>query len=385
MDTEAAAAFWSYAHADNDSDNGRIVRLAHDLQKEYRLLTGGELTLFLDRDSIQWGENLRERIDEALADTTFLIPVITPTFFKSDECRRELIAFSQEAKRLSVEALLLPVYYVTVPEFSAEDGTDELVRLVKDTKYENWTKLRLEDVESSAYRKGVHGLARCLANVVRDLTTTPPNAPSNGGGAPVGDSSTTTTEDEEPGLVDRLAEGEDAMPMLAQVVTDLGPAIDELSAAVQQAAKEIQDNNARRGGAKGVLRIMTRLAETLKAPAQKILDLGQRNTATLLKVDPAVNAMIGQIEADPKEAEKVEGVSDYIKGIRMIASGGRAATSSLSELSSSTEGVAGAARVLRPVVRDIQSGLRGFVDAQAIYDEWERRLDAIDGLPDATE
>jgi hypothetical protein len=380
MDTEAAAAFWSYAHIDNDSDNGRIVRLADDLRKEYRLLTGGELTLFLDRDVIQWGDNLREHIDQALAGTSFFIPIITPTFFKSEECRRELIAFSQEVKRLNVEALLLPVYYAEVPEFSAEGPIkDELMQLVKDTKYEDWTNLRLEDPELSAYRKGVYGLARRLAEVVRELTTALPHAPTESG---TSESSPAlpATEEEEPGLLDLIAEGEEAMPKLTEIITDLGPALEDFTTAIEHAAEDIQSNNTKRGGATGGLKILTRLAGTLKEPAERILDLGQRNTATLLKVDPAVNAMIGQIEADPQAAMKIEGIPEYIKGIRMVATRGRAATKSLSELSASAQEVGGTTRVLRPVFRDIQNGLRGFVDAQAIYDEWERRLEAIDGL-----
>lgn len=382
MDTETAAAFWSYTHADNDSDRGRIVQLARDLQKEYRLLTGGELTLFLDRDSIQWGENLREGVDEALVGTTFLIPIITPTFFKSDECRHELIAFSQEVKRLNLEALLLPVYYAEVSEFGAEEGVkDELMQLVKETKYENWTTLRLEDLESSAYRKGIHGLAKRLANVVRELTTAPPRAPSERR-APEGRSAASAAEEEEPGPWDLMAEGDEAMPKLAEIVADLGPALDNFTAAIQHANEELQSNNAKRGGAVGGLRVMTRLAEALKETARRILDLGQRNTATLLKVDSGVSARIGQIEADPEGSMKAEGMLEYVEEIRMVASGGRAATKSLSELLSSAQGIGGATRVLRPVLRDIQNGLRGFVDAQAIYDEWERRLDAIVGLTD---
>lgn len=380
MDTEAAAAFWSYTHRDDEDDSGRITRLSDDLRKEYRLLTGGDLTIFLDRHSIQWGDNLREKIDEALTGTTFLIPIITPTYFKSSECRHELITFSQEVKRLNVEALLLPVYYIEVPEFTAEGGLqDELMQLVKDTKYENWTKLRLEDVVSSAYRKGVHRLARRLADIGREVTSQPPNPQPTSGTS--GGGTATEPEDDGPGLVDLLADGEEAMPDLAAIINELGPEMDRVTNAVAQTTEEILENNAKRGGATGVLKIMARLAETLKEPAARILDLGRRNTTTLLKVDPAVNAMIGLIEADPKAALEVEGIPDYVQGIRQIAGGGRAATAGLSEFSSSLADVGGTSRVLRPAFRDIQNGVRGFVDAQGIYEEWERRLAAIEGLP----
>src|SRR5437773_5014615 len=115
MDRSTPAAFWSYSHRDNALDGGRVLRLAQQVQAEYELLTGADLSLFVDHAAIEWGQHWRERIDEALATTTFFIPVITPRFFASDECRRELITFAGHAKSLGVEALLLPILYVSVP------------------------------------------------------------------------------------------------------------------------------------------------------------------------------------------------------------------------------------------------------------------------------
>src|SRR4051794_7109392 len=97
---EGAAGFWSYVHADDESDGGRILSLAGHLRSQYRLKTADELELFLDRDSLSWGEEWEARIDEAIAGTTFFIPVITPSYFKSQPCRQELLKFTREASRL---------------------------------------------------------------------------------------------------------------------------------------------------------------------------------------------------------------------------------------------------------------------------------------------
>jgi hypothetical protein len=55
--------------------------------------TASTLEVFLDRDSIRWGEEWRERIDSAVAGTTFFIPIVTPRYFLRKECRRELLSF----------------------------------------------------------------------------------------------------------------------------------------------------------------------------------------------------------------------------------------------------------------------------------------------------
>jgi hypothetical protein len=95
-----AAVFWSYARADDEQDGGRIRSLAEAVKREYSLLTGDELALFIDRD-VQWGEEWRTRIDDALSATTFFVPVMTPRYFARAECRRELLTFAGHAASLS--------------------------------------------------------------------------------------------------------------------------------------------------------------------------------------------------------------------------------------------------------------------------------------------
>jgi hypothetical protein len=97
--------FWSYAHADESAETGRITQLARNLQEEYSLITGQEIQLFLDRDDLTWGDNWRKHIDEALAGITFFIPILTPRYFQSEECRRELLTFTTRAARRIERAL----------------------------------------------------------------------------------------------------------------------------------------------------------------------------------------------------------------------------------------------------------------------------------------
>jgi hypothetical protein len=86
-----AVGFWSYVRQDDEGDHGRILALANDLREQYRMQTAEELELFVDRESIEWGEAWKERIDTAIAGTTFFIPIITPSYLRSPECRRELL------------------------------------------------------------------------------------------------------------------------------------------------------------------------------------------------------------------------------------------------------------------------------------------------------
>jgi hypothetical protein len=50
------AAFWSYTHVDNAADGSRILRLAERIKDEFALLTGEDLELFVDHESLKWGD-----------------------------------------------------------------------------------------------------------------------------------------------------------------------------------------------------------------------------------------------------------------------------------------------------------------------------------------
>jgi hypothetical protein len=81
--------FWSYVHADDQAEDSRISRLARDVAAQFEMLTGEPLELFLDRDAIKWGEDWKHKIDSGLASVAFFIPVLTPRYFMSPECRSE--------------------------------------------------------------------------------------------------------------------------------------------------------------------------------------------------------------------------------------------------------------------------------------------------------
>jgi hypothetical protein len=84
----------------------------------------------------------------------------------------------------------------------------------------------------------------------------------------------------------------------------------------------------------------------------------------MVKVGPAISALLERIEADPDLTLQTEGVPEFIDGIATLARNGKNAVASLQGFSTSFDQTAKLSRALRPPIRDIQNGLRGFVDAQ---------------------
>ncbi|MCH7999707.1 MAG: TIR domain-containing protein, partial [Chloroflexi bacterium] len=139
-------AFMSYVRFEDEHADGRLTEFRERLSAEVRVQTGEEFIIFQDRNDIKWGQNWKERIEESLDKVTFLIPIITPSFFNSPPCRGELEKFLEREKKLRRNDLILPVYYVDCPLLNeeAKRATDELAEVVAVRQYADWRPLRFE-------------------------------------------------------------------------------------------------------------------------------------------------------------------------------------------------------------------------------------------------
>lgn len=111
----APGAFFSYARFDDSRDNGRVSDLRKRLEAEVRAQTGQSFDIWQDRNSIQWGEQWKERIDHAIDTLTFLIVVVTPSWFNSAACRAEFERFLEVEKKRGRADLILPIVYIDTP------------------------------------------------------------------------------------------------------------------------------------------------------------------------------------------------------------------------------------------------------------------------------
>src|SRR5258708_31004500 len=145
------AAFLSYVRFDDEHEDGRLSEFRKRLSGEVRMQTGEEFPIFQDRNDISWGQNWQKRIDESIDHSTFLICILTPGFFKSPACKKEIERFVEREKRLGREDLILAVYYVECPEFRGKKQVDKdkIAKVVFSRQYVDWRELRFEPFTSS--------------------------------------------------------------------------------------------------------------------------------------------------------------------------------------------------------------------------------------------
>jgi hypothetical protein len=363
VDELRAVGFWSYVRDDDDAEGGRIRRLAQAIQNEYTVLTGESLRIFIDRDDISWGEEWRRRIAEALAGTTFFIPVVTPRYFKSEECRRELLTFAMHAQSLGVSELLLPLLYVDVPGL-ADDNEDEAVALVARTQYERWTALRLADEQSPEYRQGINTLAMRLMEISEAVTES----------SAVVRKAETALASDEPGLIDILADAEAALPRWSEAMERFGPLMEQIAGLSVEATTRMERSDAAGKGFAGRIVAIKALASALDPLTSELLELGTTYASELVTVDSGVLTIIRQAEGEVEEASRAE-VCEFFESIRGAASASREMAGSLAEVIETLRAGAGLSRDLRPPLKKMEDGLRRVMDGQSVMDEWVRLMD----------
>jgi F-box protein 11 len=152
------AAFMSYAHKDDKHDFHQLSLFRDRLSGEVQVQTAiTNFDIFHDRTSISWGQNWKQRIDEALDATTFLLAFLTPNFFASAECKRELRKFIEREKQLGRKDLILPVYYISANQVDTPEQytTDKLISTLASRQYFDWREYRFEPFDAPLTRKAI--------------------------------------------------------------------------------------------------------------------------------------------------------------------------------------------------------------------------------------
>lgn len=182
-------AFMSYVRSDDQHENGRLSHFRERLSGEVRMQTGETFEIFQDRNDIAWGEQWLQRIEGSLDTVTFLIPVITPAFFKSPACRAELERFLKREEALGRTDLILPLYYVecTLLNDDAKREEDSLATLIADRQFVDWRELRFESLSSPVVGKRLASMARQIVDALERGQTAPARPAGDGHSDLMGD------------------------------------------------------------------------------------------------------------------------------------------------------------------------------------------------------
>lgn len=384
--------FWSYVHDDDDAEGGRISQLARDVVGQYGMLTGEEIDLFLDKDAIEWGEKWRDKIDTSLASVGFFVSVLTPRYFMSVECRRELQFFARRAVDLGVKSLILPLLYVDFPNLHDQASTDDLVKLVREFQWEDWRELRFSDVKSGEYRKNISNLAHRIVEANRQaedashpVVVTSSDVPKDMGSidnaiAKLDEKPLTvppTIEDEQLGTIDILADTEEKMNKVPVTLDAMTNEILKFGEIMRQTTADMKEPvNAKSGFAYRQM-ISRRLANHLQEPTERLWLLSNELSSDLHAVDKGYRIIIGRANDEIKDnIESKASFCSFFNSVRGMVESFNNSIPPIEGMIKNTEPLDKLSRDLRPVMRRLRQGLTIMLELRGLYQEW---IDLIDG------
>jgi hypothetical protein len=323
----------------------------------FEAATGSELKVFLDHNSIGWGENWREKISGAILGSTLFIPIITMRYFNHPNCREELSAFYSAAEQRGVSDLVLPIILAGKEQISKENP-DDLVQVVAGLNWKSISDEFESGYESSAWKQRigviVKGLQDALERVGDNLS----------GDSPVGVPSASNVES--------LTEVDSET--IERHISDLGAELSDIEPLMEQVGQAAIDRTA--GREIGDMTVAQRsfffksLADDIREPAAEFGDKASRIEATARQLDAEMRAFIMEMYSiDPSDTQsQVEALRSQIE---KSFSGVQESFAQLDNLEKTMRMAALASVTLRRAISPLTTGLRSLGTAMQIIISWQ--------------
>lgn len=370
--------FWSYAHKDDAAENGLIVELSKSIQKEYEFITGNNLTIFVDKDDIAWGEKWRERIDTGLDTATFFIPIITPTYLSRLECRKELIRFTQNAEKNGTQELVMPIIYAAIPGFDDENSDDELVSLIKEYQYIDWRPYRFEEPTSRKYAQGVNKLAQRLNELNEKLNEKPLPAPHTLSSINGYDESTTDSDSLDIGFYDKICALEEESPKLVSLISQIGEDVETIGGVAKTNTDRITKASEKGSDLSVIMAIFGQMAHELAPPADRM----KQNSALFLEKTQQLDiGMLPSIKAAKRLSASSDQENGFLSSLVSLNASAQESSIGVQGMMDSVMNIEGMSRALNRPLATIKEGLSTYLEACSIIIEWGAEAAAPRSMP----
>lgn len=367
----AARAFFTYVHADNRADDDRLCDIARDIKDEYEAISGEPFELLLDSDTLRIGDEWRPTLTNAVASSTFLICAVTPRFFDSTECRRELDHFVSTADSLGRTSLVMPLLYIDVDDLDEHSSDSARARIAR-VQYVDWTTLRFSERSSSEYRIAVHEFATELRRRLTSLPD-PQNDPQDSLNTSIALRTPTDNahlDDDTPGPLDVLLENDGVLDRLAVTITELAEKTQSLGARFVHYNEKISaiPNSSSKGAAARKIHLISEFGRDLEPLAAEFEQSQVDFVRVAQETDPFVNAVL-TLGIDNTSDEDAIDLANTVIG---LVDGFDESAEASQGMIASLEGIASMTKKMRAPLRKIQRCLQSYYDWQPQLAEWRR-------------
>jgi hypothetical protein len=168
--------FWVYTHSDDQASGGRLSQLRKQLAQElqYKLGDRQRVDIWQDLSKIDPGSDWLDETAKAIEKSSFCIPILTPAFWRSVSCAREVIQFREIERGRGRNDLIFPIVYDPISMRLDKDAHDPWVfNLLSRRHWADFSNLRQLNPEDGAFAKVLDRFTAAIAQaLVRKAPTT---------------------------------------------------------------------------------------------------------------------------------------------------------------------------------------------------------------------
>ena len=366
------SVFLSYVHADDAYHNGLLVAFARAVEEacDYK---GVPIELRLDKDTLQWGDDWSERLQQEVERTTFLLAMVTNRYVASQACREEFIQFRTKTQAAGYNGLL--TLLVDAPNWDRMDlRTDPTTQLIRDTisRYQ-WLEPEtpFEDLEPGGRR--FKRVARKVADELirridrRETNSAPADAAASADsaapGGPSGAGDEGEDEEQAPGLIElpRTIESE-RLPALERRVNAFDEAMDAFNTVTRREFALIPQGSAPTSTQ------IKRIAKGLEPRRRALEEATSSLSDAWRRLDADIAAMV--------RAADLVGSADLSTELRSSLTGLSASLEmpDIDEAAARIKALAALSRELRPVAKTMTGVLAAVEAIKASATAWAQEL-----------
>lgn len=278
-DQPAIKCFLSYARGDDaelDFINEFKAALIHYAYTD----RGRRIELFVDHDSIGWGDDWHQELRDSIGEATVFIPLVTVQYLTRPMCREELLLFVDGARDLGVAELFLPIV-VLGHRFITEGSDDPVAQKIAKRQYKDLREAVLHGTDSATWRIKMLEIANSLVDAVESAEENLANQQERTPVAPVPSNTSAELDENAPGLdeLDATA-GEGArevgslMQQMMDHLNEVGEMVTPIGAELSAAPDQRQKNA-----------ILLRFAGEIRPLSEKIESTGLQMEGKTAEVD----------------------------------------------------------------------------------------------------
>lgn len=205
----AANIFLSYNHKDNEHLGNAIIQFVEQVIEEYEYQYADTLSLFVDSQSISWGQDWQKALDRGIQATNFLMPAITPRYMRSASCIDELMKFYARVIE-APNSHILSMIWQPIDAIKLDLREDKARSIIQQHQYIALNSLRNLPTSSPEYKTMIQQAAEMLHEAI-ELSESSTDSPDIADG--------THDDQEELGLLERLDQANAAIETLQGSVT----------------------------------------------------------------------------------------------------------------------------------------------------------------------